>query len=62
MSFQTKKLWFKPGEFLPCIRAVEQKDEVRNVISRDGLCVGKLLGGKLCTEKENAVNIFARAQ
>ena len=45
MSFQTKKLYFKPGEILPCIRALEQKDEVRNVnISRDGLCVGKLLG------------------
>ena len=39
---------------LPCIRALEQKDEVRDVISRDGLCVGKPQGGKLCTEKENA--------
>ena len=52
--FSNQKTIVQTRRILPCTRALEQKDEVRNVISRDGLCVGKPLGVKLCTEKENA--------
>ena len=52
--FSNQNTIVQTRRILPCIRALEQKDEVRNVISCDGLCVGKPLGRKLCTEKENA--------
>ena len=43
--FKQKKFSCYQVEFLAFIRGLEQKHKVRNVISRNDLCVGKLLGG-----------------